>query len=96
MISDELRPLRDVLRTRLRLVDRRVGAMNAVHRLLEKMNVRDGMDLPEMMQLQARCQLDQIALMEEQIKDLERTLHPHLVPNTDVQRLFLIPMCNGS
>lgn len=91
MISNDLRPLRDVLRTRLRLVDRRVGALNSVHRLLEKMNQRDVMDLPEMMRLQARCHLNQVALLEEQIKDLERSLHPHLVPNADVQRLLRIP-----
>ena len=91
MISDELRPLRDVLRTRLRLVDRRIGALNSVHRLLEKMNVHDVVDLPEMMQLQARCHLDQVALLEQQVKELERLLHPHLVPNEDVQRLLRIP-----
>lgn len=91
MISDELRPLRDVLRTRLRLVDRRISAMNSVHRLLEKMNVSDVVDLPQMMQLQARCHMDQIALLEAQIKELERALHPHLVPNAEVQRLLRIP-----
>ena len=55
------------------------------------MNVRDVKDLPEMMQLQARCHLDQVALLERQIKELERALHPHLVPNPDVQRLLRIP-----
>lgn len=90
-ISDERRPLRDVLRTRLRLVERRTSAHNSVHRLLEKMNVADVLDLPEMMQLQARCHLDQIALLDEQIKALERALHPHLVPDPDVQRLLRIP-----
>ena len=91
MISDELRPLRDVLRTRLRLVERRVGAQNSVARLLEKMNVKDVADLPELMQLQARCHLDQADLLHRQIKELERALHPHLVPDDDVQRLLRIP-----
>lgn len=91
MIGDDLRPLRDVLRTRLRLVERRVGAKNSVQRLLEKMNVRDVMDLPELMQLQARCHLDQIELLGAQIKELERALHPHLVPDDDVQRLLRLP-----
>ena len=91
VISDELRPLRDVLRTRLTLVERRVGALNSVARLLEKMNVQDVADLPELMQLQARCHLDQVELLEHQIKELERALHPHLVPDADVQRLLRIP-----
>lgn len=91
VISDELRPLRDVLRTRLGLVERRVATMNSVARLLEKMNVHDVADLPELMQLQARCHLDQVELLERQIKELERALHPHLVPDADVQRLLRIP-----
>jgi transposase len=91
MISDDLRPLRDVLRTRLSLVERRVGALNSVARLLEKMNVKDVADLPELMQLQARCHLDQVDLLQQQIKALEKALHPHLVPDADVQRLLRIP-----
>jgi len=91
MISDEMRPLRDVLRTRLTLVERRVGALNSVARLLEKMNVQDVADLPELMQLQARCHLDQVDLLQRQIKELEKALHPHLVPDADVQRLLRIP-----
>ena len=91
VISDELRPLRDVLRTRLTLVERRVGALNSIARLLEKMNVRDVVDLPELMQLQARCHLDQVDLLQRQIKELEKALHPHLVPDADVQRLLRIP-----
>ena len=90
-ISDERRPLRDVLRTRLRLVERRTSAHNSVHRLLEKMNATDVLDLPELMQLQARCHLDQAALLDEQIKRLEQALHPHLVPDPDVQRLLRLP-----
>jgi transposase len=91
VISDELRPLRDVLRTRLKLVERRTGALNSVARLLEKVNVRDVADLPELMQLQARCHLEQAELLAAQVKELERALHPHLVPDEDVQRLLRIP-----
>jgi transposase len=91
VISDELRPLRDVLRTRLRLVERRASAANSVSRLLEKMNVKDVADLPELMQLQARCHLEQAELLAAQVKELERALHPHLVPDADVQRLLRIP-----
>ena len=90
-ISTQRRDQRDVLRTRLRLVGRRTGCLNSVHRLLEKFNVRDVLDLPELYQLQARCHLDQADLLTEQIKDLEKALHPSLVPDPDVQRLLRIP-----
>ena len=91
VISDELRPLRDVLRTRLTLVERRVGAVNSVARLLEKSNVRDVADLPELMRLQARCHLAQAELLAAQVKELEKALHPYLVPDDDVQRLLRVP-----
>ena len=39
MVSPELRPLRDLLRTRLHLVEKRTSAKNSVERLLEKFNV---------------------------------------------------------
>ena len=39
MVSPELRDYRDLLRTRLRLVQRRVAAKNSVSRILEKFNV---------------------------------------------------------
>jgi transposase len=91
MISDEVRPLRDVLRTRLKLVERRVAAQNSIARLLEKHNVRDIADLDAFGQLQAEAHLQQIELLHAQVKRLEKTLHPHLVPDDDVQRLLRIP-----
>jgi transposase len=75
----------------LTLVERRVGALNSVARLLEKMNVRDVADLPELVQFQARCHLDQVDLLQAQIEELEKALHPYLVPDEDVQRLLRIP-----
>ena len=90
-ISSELRPMRDVLRTRLRLVDRRIAAINSVHRLLEKVNLRAVDDLPELMQLQSQCHLDEARLLEQQIKRLEKTLRPELLPKPPIQRLLRIP-----
>lgn len=55
------------------------------------MNARDVADLPELMRLQARCHLDQVGLLEAQIKELEKALHPRLVPDADVQRLLRVP-----
>ena len=91
MISDEMRPLRDVLRTRLRLVERRVAAQNSIARLLEKHNVRDVADLDALGRLQAEAHIEQIELLHAQIKRMESSLVPHLVPDADVQRLLRIP-----
>jgi len=91
MISDEMRPLRDVLRTRLRLVERRVAAQNSIARLLEKHNVRDVSDLDALGRLQAEAHIEQAELLHAQVKRLEKSLRSHLVPDDDVQRLFRIP-----
>ena len=91
MISDELRPLRDVLRTRLRLVERRVSTQNSIARLLEKYNVRDVTELDALGRLQAECHIEQAESLQAQIKRLEKALYPHLVPDDDVQRLLRIP-----
>lgn len=91
MIAPELRPLRDVMRTRLRLTQKEVGARNSIERLFEKYNVRSVADLPELAQLQAACHQEQVELLRSQIRTLEKSLHPHLVPDPDVQRLLTIP-----
>lgn len=91
MISPELLPMRDVMRTRLRLVQKQVGTRNSIHRLLEKHNVRAVADLPPLAQLQAECHREQVLLLRDQIRRLEKSLHPHLIPNPDVQRLLAIP-----
>ena len=91
MIDPDIRPLRDVLRTRLSLVERSSAAKNSIARLLEKMNVRDIADLPELMRTAACYHLDQIELLQQQVKQLEKSLHPHLVPDEIVQRLLRIP-----
>ena len=91
MISDEMRPLRDVLRTRLRLVERRVAAQNSIARLLEKHDVRDVAELDAFGQLQAETHIEQAELLHRQIKRMESALVPHLVPDADVQRLLRIP-----
>ena len=87
----QLRPLRDVLRARLRLVEKRSSCMNSIARLLEKYNVDSVALLPPLAQLQAACQEEQIVLLEQQRKRAEKSLLRHLVPNEDVQRLLWIP-----
>jgi len=91
MISPELRPLRDVLRARLRLVEKRSSCLNSIARLLEKYNVDSAASLPPWAQLQAACQEEQIELLTRQIKRRVRSLLPQRVPNEDVQRLLWVP-----
>jgi len=47
--------------------------------------------LPPLDQAQAQCHQRQAELLKTQITDLERALHPHLVPDEQVQRLLWIP-----
>lgn len=91
MVSPELRPLRDLMRARLLLVQKHVSARSSIHRLLEKYNVPSVSDLPSLVQLHAACFQEQLLLLKRQIKGLEKSLHPHLIPNPDVQRLLAIP-----
>jgi len=91
MIPREKRGARDLMRARLRLVEKCVSAQNSVDRLLEKFNVPEVGALEELYQLPAACHAAQIQLLTEQIATLERALYPHLIPNADVQRLLWIP-----
>ncbi len=47
--------------------------------------------LDELYRLQAACHEAQIELLQDQIGTLEAALHPHLIPNPDIQRLLWIP-----
>jgi transposase len=91
MVSHELRPLRDLLRTRLHLVEKRTSAKNSVQRLLEKFNVPGPEQLPDEATLQAELYQQQIDLLTEQVLRIEQQLQPRLIPNPDVQRLLWIP-----
>jgi transposase len=91
MIAPAQRGPRDLLRTRLRFVQKVVSAQNSIDRLLEKFNVADVGALEPLYQVQAGCHAAQVQLLEDHIGTLERALHPHLIPNADVQRLLWIP-----
>lgn len=91
MVSPELRPLRDLLRTRLHLVQKRTSAKNSIQRLLEKFNVPQPDELPDEATLQASLYAEQIELLTDQVRRLETQLQPQLIPNPDVQRLLWIP-----
>lgn len=91
MISDHLRGPRDVLRTRLRLVQRCTSCQNSVDRLLEKFNVPSVADLPGLYQELAAVHAGQIALLTAQIRHLEQGIQSALVDSPDIQRLLAIP-----
>jgi transposase len=91
MIAPAQRGARDLMRTRLRLVEKSVSAQNSIDRLLEKFNLTSVTELEACYQLQADCHRAQLALLETQITTLERALYPQLIPNDDVQRLLWIP-----
>jgi transposase len=91
MIAPARRGARDLMRTRLRLVEKSVSAQNSIDRLLEKFNVTDVAALAALYQLPAACHAAQIQLLEDQIRTLERALYPSLIPDADVQRLIWIP-----
>ena len=83
-ISRTLRDKRDTLRARLPLVGRRRSALPSIQTLLQKHNVQEIGNLPLLYQEQARCHQEQAkllkTLLKTQTKELERALHPHLVP----------------
>ncbi len=91
MISPGQRGPRDLMRARLRLVEKCASAKNSIERLLEKFNIACLAELDEAYRLQAACHEAQIALLADQITTIERALHPHLIPNDDIQRLLWIP-----
>jgi len=91
MISPELRGYRDLLRTRLRLVQKRTSAKNSISRTLEKYNAKTSGELPPFAYLQISLFEEQIQLLNRQVKELEQLLQQHLIPDDDVQRLLWIP-----
>ena len=91
-ISRQLRDIRDVMRARLRIV--------SVHTIGRKFNCDDQITierrtipdvLPEPYKLQMQLLYQQITLLHEHILTLEKSLHPLLIPNTDIQRLLWVP-----
>lgn len=90
-ISPIWRGPRDTLRTRLILLKRRTMASNALSLLCGKFNLKEVTDLAPHYRLQADCYLEQIELLSKQIKALEKSLYPELVPQCDVQRLIHVP-----
>ncbi len=90
-IPNDIRPLRDTLRARLRLSQKRTSALNFMNRMLEKFNIDDTSQLDSYYLLQYQQFEEQSTLIKEQMLRLEKSLYPKLIPNNDIQRLLWIP-----
>lgn len=99
-IRRDLRDLRDVMRARLRLVQKRTSCCVSIHNLGRKLNCDEQLviekrsipeNLSEAYRLCLRNLYQQIDLLDTQISDLEQFLKPVLIPNDDIQRLVWIP-----
>jgi transposase len=91
VISPELRELRDLLRLRLRLVQKRTSSANSIARLLEKYNRASVDALPLLAQVQADLHREQITMLNAQIRQLEKRISRELKPNEAIKRLRRIP-----
>ncbi len=90
-IAREARGPRDLLRLRVRLVAKRSSCRNSLERVREKFHVGHRDQLDPWYQQQVDIHDAQIAVLTQQIHDLEATLHPLLIPTPDIQRLLWIP-----
>lgn len=99
-IQRDLRDLRDLMRSRLRLVQKRTSCYVSIHNLGRKLNCGDQIvidqslvpeTLSEPYRLHLRHLYQQITLLDTQILTLEHFLQPVLIPNDDIQRLVWIP-----
>jgi len=96
-ISRELRGLRDTMRLRLRLVQQRTACLRRLESIRVKFNLSakalasaDG-TVPDPYRFQQQT-LEQLREnFTEQILALEKSLHPVLVPNDDIQHLLAVP-----
>lgn len=87
-ISDDVRPLRDTLRARLRLSQKRTSCLNFMNRMLEKFNISDSSLHSDFYKLQYEQFDFQEQLLKQQMLTLEKSLYPTLIPNYDIQRLL--------
>ena len=90
-IDPILRDKRDLMRARLRMIQRRTCVVNSVCRVMEKFNVTNPDDLPGLYQFQYQQLNRHLDFLNEQVKELEKTIYPLVVLNEDVQRILWIP-----
>lgn len=88
-ISRELRGLRDTMRIRLRLVQQRTACLRRINSIAVKFNTTGAVPDPYHFQLSVLEHTRDT--FTNQILALEKSLHPVLIPNDDVQHLLGVP-----
>jgi transposase len=86
-ISRDLRGLRDTMRIRLRLVQQRTACLLRLNSIHAKFNG----SVPDPYRFQLAVLEHTRDTFSDQILALEKSLHPVLIPNDDIQRLLNIP-----
>jgi transposase len=86
-ISRELRGLRDTMRIRLRLVQQRTACLLRLNSIHMKFNG----SVPDPYRFQLAVLEHTRDTFSDQILALEKSLHPVLIPNDDIQHLLHIP-----
>jgi len=92
-ISRERRDLRDAMRARLRMVHKRTACALSVQTIGVKFNIPQEHPalLPEPYQLQVSLLQEQERMLSDHILALEKSLHPTLIPDDDIQRMLYVP-----
>ena len=88
-ISRQLRGLRDTMRIRLRLVQQRTACLRRIDSIGVKFNSTTAVPDPYRFQLSVLHQTRDS--FTQHILALEKSLHPVLIPNDDIQRLLAVP-----
>lgn len=88
-ISHERRDLRDTMRARLRIVHKHTACVLSANTIGVKFNHPESFSEPYQLQLSILEEQQQI--LAEHILTLEKSLHPHLIPNDDIQHLRHVP-----
>jgi len=90
-IDPAKRELRDLMRTRLRLVHKRTSTLNSMCRILEKFNLDNPDELSDTYKFAYESFQIQEQLLQSQIKQLKQSLYPHLIPDDNIQHMIWIP-----
>lgn len=90
-VSAEMRGARDLLRTRIRMVERRTAIKNSIARILEKHGVSTPDQLPPEGQFAVALHEEQVAVLDQQVRSIRTELWRQLRADSDVQRLWRVP-----
>lgn len=90
-LEPALRGQRDLLRARLRLMQRKTACLNSIERLFEKYNVQSAAELPALYRQQASAHREIAEEFAAKIRAFEKTLRPILHRDLGLYRLACLP-----